>query len=320
VNRPPSRSPRARPGSRRGRPAGAPALLVLVALIASLAACGDGSPVDRGSNATPPMRAGSRIAATVDSALFTVDCRFSHRAPVDPIVFPGRPGASHVHDFFGAEGTDADSTAASLRGGPTTCADRHDTAAYWVPALYDGTRPVDPELVRAYYRAAPGADVDEVQVLPEGIELIEGDMHRPAGDWPSLDRVAWGCGLRPASVHHRPPPNCTVSSPLTLRLVFADCWDGRRATSADHRSHVAHSTRGHCPSAHPVPILQVQLSVQYPVWRPTDVAASPRAADLVLASGRWEGSHGDVLNGWDQARLEQETELCIRAMANCTIG
>jgi hypothetical protein len=286
----------------------------------TVAACGDGRPEGPQSGRRPGPRTGPRIARTVDSALFTVDCPFSHRAPDDPIVLPGRPGASHVHDFFGATGTDADSTAASIRGGPTTCADRHDTAAYWVPALYDGARPVDPDLVRAYYRAAPGANVDDVRVLPAGMELVEGDPHRVAGDWPSLDRVAWGCGMRPATLHHRPPGDCTVNAPLTLRLVFPDCWDGRHAASADHRSHVAHSTDGRCPPSQPVPILQVQLSVQYPVWRPGPGASSPRAGDLVLASGRWEGSHGDVLNGWDQARLRQETDLCVRALANCTIG
>ncbi|QXC63008.1 DUF1996 domain-containing protein [Aquihabitans sp. G128] len=294
--------------------------VALAGLVLGVAACGDGRPVGEAGGEPGAVRRGPHIAATIDSALFTVDCTLSHSAPDDPIVYPDQPGRSHLHDFFGAEGTDAASTAANLRGGPTSCEDQEDTASYWVPALFDGPTKVRPTFVRAYYRAAPGADVTEVQALPPGLEMIQGDMHRMAGDWPDVDQVGWGCGLRPKRLHHVPPGNCTVASPVTLRLVFPDCWDGEHVASADHRSHLARSTRGRCPASHPVPILQVQLSVQYPVWEPTSVAASPRAGDLTLASGGWEGSHGDVLNAWDPARLEHQTDLCIRAMANCTIG
>ncbi|CAN5497062.1 DUF1996 domain-containing protein [soil metagenome] len=296
----------------------APPIAAVLGLLALLTGCGDGKAV-AGRDAAGPRR-GPDIATTVDSALFTVDCDLSHSAPDDPIVYPGRPGASHLHDFFGAEGTDAESTAASLRGGPTSCEDRDDTAAYWVPAVFDGATKVAPRRVRAYYRAAPGSDVREVQVLPPGLEMVQGDMHRPAGDWPDVDAVGWGCGFRPKALHHRPPGDCTVDSPVTLRLVFPDCWDGEHVRSADHRSHLARSTDGRCPASHPVAILQVQLSVQYPVWRSTPGSASPDAAGLTLASGGWEGTHGDVLNAWDPDRLTRQTDLCVRAMANCTIG
>ena len=41
---------------------------------------------------------------------FFTDCLPSHRAPDDPIVYPKQPGASHLHDFFGNETTNAFST------------------------------------------------------------------------------------------------------------------------------------------------------------------------------------------------------------------
>src|SRR5688572_33265149 len=46
---------------------------------------------------------------------FVSGCGFSHRAPDDPIVGPGKPGTSHMHDFFGNRSTDAHSTLESLR-------------------------------------------------------------------------------------------------------------------------------------------------------------------------------------------------------------
>lgn len=290
-----------------------------VGLLVSSAACGDGLPV-AGRSAETGFRTGPDIATTIDSALFTVDCRFSHRAADDPIVHPEQPGASHVHDFFGAEDTDAHSTAEQLRRGSTSCDDREDTAAYWAPTVYLDGAPLEPSIVRVYYRAAVGADVKRVQVLPPDLELIAGDMDRAAGDWPPLDEVGWGCGGRPKRLRHTPPTNCTVAAPVTLRLVFPDCWDGDHARSADHRSHAARSTRGRCPPSHPVPILQVQLSIQYPLWQTTEGESPPDTAHLALASGRWEGSHGDLLNAWDPDRLRHQTELCIRTMANCTDG
>ncbi len=55
----------------------------------------------------------------------------------DPIVKPGLPGASHSHDFFGATGTNASSTEATMRAAGTTCVNTPgDTAGYWVPTAY----------------------------------------------------------------------------------------------------------------------------------------------------------------------------------------
>ena len=58
---------------------------------------------------------------------FIENCRFSHQAPDDPIVFPGKPGASHQHTFVGNRTTSAFSSFGSLRSGSTTCmrAGRH---------------------------------------------------------------------------------------------------------------------------------------------------------------------------------------------------
>ena len=72
---------------------------------------------------------------------FISSCGFSHRAPDDPILFPGRPGASHDHSFVGNRTTNASSTLGSLLAGQTTCRNRPgDTAGYWMPTLYVARR------------------------------------------------------------------------------------------------------------------------------------------------------------------------------------
>ena len=286
-------------------------VVVATLAVVLLAGCaGDGRPASEARSARPegaPL-ADDWIATDDDDALFTVDCPFSHRAADDPIVHPGRAGASHSHDFFGSEAVDASSTGTSLRGTATTCADAEDTASYWVPTLSVDGVPVEPTFLRAYYRAVPGSDVREVEAPPLGLAMIAGDP------WTSATAPAgWGCGLRPRRLRVEPPTDCTDASPLTLQLRFPDCWDGVRLDADDHRAHVAPSVDGSCPATHPVLMTQLQVSVEWPVTG----AAAGRAT---LSSGPVAGAHGDVLNGWEPDALAGHVELCIRARVNCTIG
>src|SRR5215218_5661562 len=69
---------------------------------------------------------------------FAIGCGFSHSNMDDAIVFPGQVGRSHDHTYFGNRTTNAASTPESLRAaGRTSCRLRADTAAYWVPTLFN---------------------------------------------------------------------------------------------------------------------------------------------------------------------------------------
>src|SRR5262245_26804551 len=103
----------------------AAAILLLAVPMAEMAPTGVGYPPG-----DPTSQGGGGVTT------FKVQCPASHRLPDDPIVFPGKPGASHLHQFIGNRTTDANSTADSLLAGGTTCDDQADTSAYWVPALY----------------------------------------------------------------------------------------------------------------------------------------------------------------------------------------
>ncbi|MCC5951095.1 MAG: DUF1996 domain-containing protein [Acidimicrobiia bacterium] len=239
---------------------------------------------------------------------FVVECGFSHRLPDDPIVHPRRPGVSHEHDFFGATATDAHSTGTSLVIGDTTCADPADTAAYWVPSLLDDGTPVEPIRVVAYYRAGPGVDPTEVRSWPLGLAMLAGD---PGAQGPQpLGIVAWHCGN--SERLSAEPPGCAERSPLALRLTFPDCWNGRDLDSDDHRGHVSYSADGACPPAHPTPIVQLIMEVQYPVHDdPTS---------LSLSSGAMHTAHGDVLNGWDPDGLDRQVEQCLHRNLVCGVS
>ena len=57
----------------------------------------------------------------VADGVFQVLCNVSHFKADDPIVFPNRPGAAHMHSFYGNTSTDHASTTESLMGSRSTC-------------------------------------------------------------------------------------------------------------------------------------------------------------------------------------------------------
>lgn len=237
---------------------------------------------------------------------FVVECAWSHSTDDDPIVHPGHAGASHLHDFFGNTTTAAASTYEELVDAPTTCQQRLDTAAYWAPALVaaDG-RPIRPIAATAYYRAGPGVDPTTVVAYPPDLRIVAGGE---TADGPEAT-AAWTC--RAGSAKAAAPPSCPVTAGLAAAIVFADCWDGERTDSADHRSHVSYSRNGRCPSSHPAPIPQLELVIDY---GDVDVHG------LVLSSGLTSTAHADFWNTWDQAKLETEVELCLRRQQVCSLG
>jgi hypothetical protein len=50
-------------------------------------------------------------------------------------------------------------------------------------------------------------------------------------------------------------PECARGTEfLKFRIESAECWDGKRLDSADHKSHMAYADRGECPRSHPVAV------------------------------------------------------------------
>lgn len=115
-------------------------------------------------------------------AKFRTHCNFSHVAYDDPIVFPGQPGASHLHMFFGNTLTNAYSTYESLRttGGSTCGGGPINRSAYWFPAvlkdnaLGDGTtKVIKPDFAIVYYKVWQGRE-QGVKRLFRGLSYVFG--------------------------------------------------------------------------------------------------------------------------------------------------
>jgi hypothetical protein len=249
---------------------------------------------------------GDRVSrADLVGVNFVENCRYSHQAPDDPIVFPGQPGASHQHTFVGNRTTDAFSSYGSLRAGGTTCIRRDDTAAYWVPALYQGTTEVLPVAATVYYRRGARA---EVSPFPNNLRMIAGDAKATA---PQSMRVTfWSCGVASGVEPSSSVPTCpdTPGSSLRLHIRFPECWDGRNLDSADHKSHMAYAVRGECPSTHPLAVPQITQIYRYPT----------RGGDgFSLASGGVYSAHADFVNAWKPNVLRKLVDDCLNALVHC---
>lgn len=242
---------------------------------------------------------------------FVVQCDFDRFAADDPIVHPGAPGASHLHQFFGAVGVTATSTYDELLDADTTCRQRADTASYWAPALLDADGvPVEPIGSLAYYRAGVGVDPSVVRAFPADLTMVAGD-HAALEPQP-LSVVAWTCGT--GSIRSVTPPDCRGTDSLRLLVTFPDCWNGVDRHSPDPSrpsAHVAYSSAGECPASHPVHVPQLQFAV---AWEPRDPAG------LALASGSVLTGHADFWNAWDQGRLEREVAACLVRDLPCNVA
>ncbi len=239
---------------------------------------------------------------------FVENCRYSHQAPDDPIVYPGQPGLSHQHTFVGNRTTDAFSSFGSLRSGATTCMRRADTAAYWVPALYQGQTEVLPVAATVYYRRGTRS---QVSPFPNNLRMIAGDAKATA---PQGMRVTfWSCGVASGVGRSAEVPTCpdTRGSSLRLHIRFPECWDGRRLDSADHSSHMAYAVRGECPSTHPVSVPQITQIYRYP---------SLGGEGFALASRGVYSAHADFLNAWRPGALRRLVEECLNALVHCGRG
>jgi hypothetical protein len=246
----------------------------------------------------PAGPAGAQAAAT-----FISKCAASHMAMDDPIVYPGQPGLSHMHVFFGNTTTNAYSTLSNLLGQPTTCHSSLDTAAYWIPALYQNGVLVNPNPMRAYYRIKVRHPSATVRPFPAGLKMIAGNAHATGPTGVAL----WSCNT---GTFFNMPPTCPPGQPLNLRINFPDCWDGVHLDSADHQSHMAYSNKGTCPASHPVALPFLQYNVNY---------KTVGGAGVTLASGAAYTAHADFFNSWNQSALTQFVNNCLNYPQFCGI-
>lgn len=251
---------------------------------------------------------------------FRTVCDYSHMAYDDPIVFPGQPGRSHLHAFFGNTLLTGNSTNESINGsGNSTCRGGiANRSGYWVPSVIDmrTKAAIKPRIVNVYYKRGYLVSLNQaIAAPPPGLRMIAGDPMNKTGPREHWAR-AWDhhCESRgmPGTAEI---PTCKVGDELIMTIVFPQCWDGKNLDAPDHRSHMAYAD-GVCPKSHPVAIAEITFNVHYPV-RSGDDTSQWRLASDVYDGPAGYSMHGDWWNGWDPAVAEQWTEGCVRRNRDC---
>jgi hypothetical protein len=252
---------------------------------------------------------------------FRADCRYSHRAADDPIVFPGLPGASHMHSFVGNKAVDAGTDAGDLQKfTATTCKPAQDHSAYWVPTLYDNAtgKPVETTGFRVYYRSLRNSSTG-VLPIPTGLRMIAGDAKKkqptPRGAQGQFYCAFYGPGDLDGVARSTNGnwPICGAPATLHFMLQFPDCWDGKHLDSPNHKDHVAFGDGNGCPAAHPVRIPALTFDIQY--------GAKGTKAGYYLSSDKVGKSassmHGDAFVVWDVKTMNKRTKECVLQRRTC---
>jgi hypothetical protein len=260
-----------------------------------------------------PLLADGEAGAAEPTGQFVLRCTYSHTLADDPIVFPGQPGASHAHDFFGNTGVDAFSTMASMLAGETTCRVPSDTAGYWAPQAYLNGVPITPTVMRIYYL---GPKTGTVETIPPGLQIIGGS--REAASPADNPHVSWGCGQTKAVKTPREdlPYDCTPWAEhafvdgIVASIDFPSCWNG----SGLGPDAVAYPVNGFCPAGFPHVIPKLSERVHFGIMNPLNPDGS---LAFTLSSGPAYTLHADFWNTWQQERLDQLVADCLVARVHC---
>ncbi|WP_372870761.1 DUF1996 domain-containing protein [Shewanella sp.] len=266
--------------------------------------------------------------------IFRINCDFAHSSYNDPIVYPGKTNAAHLHRFYGNTLVDESTDINSLfTEGESSCqGNTLNRSAYWVPALlapeynpatgealYDEQGDLrwrvvpavvgnDDEAHEIFYYSAGVDDVDAIQSIPVGMKIIAGNAKAGPGQQQDTGIVRWHCQSWESSDADNPRwssaiPECAAPDRLRMDVFFPSCWNGTDLDSADHQSHLAYPHRGSgtqgmiCPATHPVPIIRVSFHYAFGVTPDVYEPQSKSSRGWRLASDMYEvtqDSHGGM--------------------------
>jgi hypothetical protein len=278
----------------------------------------------------------------------------------DPILFPGQPGRSHLHQFYGNTSVNAYSTFESLRtSGNGTCGsdgagNTLNRSAYWIPAILDGRgSAVQPDYIVIYYKRLPDSDPNchpetnpkaqgKCIALPNGLRFIAGsDMKggyrqknvRPATQYATPYRYSCDtpdgaqiAGTNPWALNLDELGTCPVGAMVAVTVQMPDCWDGQNLDSPDHGSHVDYqynTGEGYfrCDDAHPYVIPGFMISVHYSVRTGDNVSLWKLSSDAMdTTKPRGWSLHADWFGAWDPTIMATWTANCINKHLSCTGG
>jgi Domain of unknown function (DUF1996) len=255
---------------------------------------------------------------------FRISCEFSHFAYDDPLVYPGKPGASHLHMFWGNTDVNAYSTYDRLfNSGSSTCNGMElNRSGYWAPAMFDAKGNVRiPERIIVYYKGyglANGAS----EVFPPRAAMVVNDKVHRADIGGAIGEPNFLCSDQFRGNRQKLSatiPNCTDGPwqrTLEMHVKFPNCWN--RKDPADIANWELAKQGGwffsDCQTSATVP--NIQYIIAYPLedgettegwYLSSDVNADTRQRNTVGGTT----IHADWWGGWHPEINKQFIDNCV---------
>jgi hypothetical protein len=290
------------------------------------------------------------------AAAFRMFCTGGQLVRDDPLVSPGQPGVSHLHQFFGNTGTNASSNYQSLRtSGGTTCGQSStpfNRSAYWFPAMLDGVGDVvKPDYIKLYYKRNSASDpmcrplssayqsLGQCTDLPNGIRYVFGYNMKTGAPW--FDgTVRFNCAASEDgtvsngtatgnynSIAETIAAGCPVGAQLVIAANSPSCWDGQSIDTADHRSHMAYATGpwytgqlfNACTPDHPYPIPNMEVLIYFTV--DANFAKWHLSSDeMVPGAAAGSTFHMDYWEAWSPTIKSEWQTNCINGHYSASSG
>jgi hypothetical protein len=284
--------------------------------------------VPRGSagRSTVDIQKGGGTGTVTGEGAVRILCNLAKMAFDDPIVFPGQPGVSHLHQFFGNTNVNAFTNADSIaNAGNGTCSGGiANRTGYWTPAMIaaDGTI-VAPTTwtnnlgggTTIYYKVGYQMPASVITPAPTGLKMVAGDK-----TWSNTkqnqEHVWWTCDGSDGPGFSATIPDCLAR--VELVVIFPQCWDGVNLDSPDHKSHMSYpiysnnANGSKCPAAYPVAIPEITELFYWNV--PAGVKSSTWhiSSDMDLTKPGGLSAHADWMMGW-QSDVMAQLATCLRA-------
>ncbi|MEO6080796.1 MAG: DUF1996 domain-containing protein [Steroidobacteraceae bacterium] len=266
---------------------------------------------------SPPIYYGERIRPYTDADFHGSDgvngsfrngCLHTKFLYDDPVAAFGKPGTTHLHEFCGAGGVDADFVptpecpgGSSTPGGVVNCSEYH-----WPAVINRRTgQPVAAFASNNYYKTSFTPGQRQGLRWPDyGTAMIFGNqpLNTQAVQLPGWNFVIT-CSEIPGDWTYIPPA-CPEGAEVTVGLNAPDCWNGQK-DSIDHRSHFAYSWQfDGCPSSHPIYIVQLRVNLHFHIPKGATGKDLRCSSDLDTDTAGCKSFHVDWLNGWKPAHAQ----------------
>lgn len=263
------------------------------------------------------------LASTANPVFWILSHGQMKTSRVDPIVSPGQ-ASSHVHNFVGMNGIDANTTTVRKLEDASNCTTApltDDKSSYWAPQLYlynaNATfSPIPLSFVNTYYLMRGNV---QITAFPKGLQMVAGNAKAtgPAATQQMQGAVSFVClNYESGSSQTSSFPQTVCPQGLRTQIVFPSCWNGESLYEKD-MSHVVYpdgnnADNGPCPSTHNIrlPTLFYEF-----IWN-TGNTNNKGNSSWILANGDAMGYsfHADFFANWNETTLQHAIDQCTGSL------